>query len=635
MRIDSIRISGFKGLPVCADFIPEQGGNPANVTWRDPVFQVNFPKTSPYISAIIGPNSCGKSSVLYAMQYFFGSNAKIADECQYGFKDTTHPIIIEITFCGKILNPQGWHQTNCVLRNGVYFLSLISVFTTDKRFKLIKDANDQVRKQGAPDNDNIESLLPKFRLFPADSSLPDAVNPEKKTLAAELIDDVISNSKNASSQKIQYKIQKVLKELEQLVQRDENTAGKAWRDLEKLEESISSRLMELGPGKPGVKFNISESIPSLQEIFSKGRFSINDGVELGFEGQGLGIQRTFLISLLKTWADIIGHRKDNQDYVFAIEEPEVFLHPQAIRYLLDVLKGISNYDQVVFTSHNSEFVNNVPIENVIKMSRNGHSRTVVLPDLAQLSPKEKIKAQRYLLEDKSDMLFAKAVLLVEGQAELFALPRFAEKLHLELNRKGCSIVFTGSITNFPVYHQILAAFGIPHIILADGDGNRQSAEDKLRGLAENIYILEEDFEFLIADKVGEQRILEIINQCRKLQGESRLNNLDEANLTAEQIKSAWWKKINDEINADIADEHRTHIKRKKNEIKRILNEIAQEAIDNDYLFPAVRKKKLARKIQNQTKPLAGRVIGDLLTLEEIRQLDEVFTALNNLVELAE
>ena len=157
----------------------------------------------------------------------------------------------------------------------------------------------------------------------------------------------------------------------------------------------------------------------------------------------------------------------------------------------------------------------------------------------------------------------------------------------------------------------------------------------MRGLAENIYILEEDFEFLIADKVGEQRILEIINQCRKLQGESRLNNLDEANLTAEQIKSAWWKKINDEINADIADEHRTHIKRKKNEIKRILNEIAQEAIDNDYLFPTVRKKKLARIIQNQTKPLAGRVIGDLLTLEEIRQLDEVFTALNNLVELAE
>ena len=49
----------------------------------------------------------------------------------------------------------------------------------------------------------------------------------------------------------------------------------------------------------------------------------------------------------------------------------------------------------------------------------------------------------------------------------------------------------------------------------------------------------------------------------------------------------------------------------------------------------MRKKKLARKIQNQTKPLAGRVIGDLLTLEEIRQLDEVFTALNNLVELAE
>ncbi len=633
MRIDSIKISGFKGIPVCADFIPEQGGKPASVIWQDPVFQINFPKTSPYISAIIGPNSCGKSSVLYALQYFFGSNAKIADECQYGFKDTSHPIIIEITFYGKILNPQTWHQTNCVIRDGVYFLTLISVFTTDKRFKLIKGANNQIRKQTTADNEDVDLLLPKYRLFPADSSFSEAVVPEKKTLAAELIEDVISNSQNASNRTIQHKIQKSLNELSQLVQRDHNVISGAWRHLEILEESISSGLMELGSGKPGVKFNISESIPSLKEIFTKGRFSIDDGVDLDFGGQGLGIQRTFLISLLKTWADTIGHRKDNQDYFFAIEEPEVFLHPHAIRYLLNVLLEISKNDQVVFTSHNSEFVNSVPIENVVKMSRNGNNRSVIQPNLAHLHQKEKTKIQRYLLEDKSDMLFAKAVLLVEGQAELYALPRFAEKLHLELNRKGCSIVYTGSITNFLVYHQILAAFGIPHIILADGDGNRQSAEGKLRELAENIYILDEDFEFLIADKLGEQRILEIINQCQKLQGGSRFNHLDEVNLTAEQIKSAWWRKINEEINADIANEHRPHINQKKNEIKKILSEIAQEAVDNDYLFPTARKKKLARKIQNQTKPLAGRVIGDLLTLDEIRQLQEVSDALNKLIEL--
>jgi predicted ATP-dependent endonuclease of OLD family len=630
MKIDSIKISGFKGIPVCAEYIED----PMNIVWRDPVFQISFPKNSSYISAIIGPNSCGKSSVLYALQYFFGSNAKILDECLYYLKDISHPIIIEITFRGKIASPQDWHQTNCQNIDGISYLTLTLIFTTDKRIKLIKGANGAIRKQVAADNDNIDSLLPKFRLFPADSSLSDAVNPEKKTLAAELIEDVVSNSQNASNRTIQHKIHKTLHELELLVQRDENAADAAWRDLEKLEESISSGLMELGPGKPSVKFNISDSIPTIQDIFLKGRFNVNDGVELGFGGQGLGIQRTFLISLLSTWAETIGHRKNNQDYFFAIEEPEVFLHPHAIRYLLDVLLGISKNDQVVFTSHSSEFVNSVPIENVIKIRRNGNTRSVIQPNLEHLSQKEITKVQRYLLEDKSDMLFAKAVLLVEGQAELFALPRFAKKLDLELNRKGCSIVITSSITNFSVYHQILTAFGIPHIILADGDGKRQSAENKLRNLAESIYILDEDFEFLIADKLEEQRILEIINQCRKLQGDSRINNLDEANLTAEQIKSAWWNKINDEINADIANEHRCQLNQQKNEIKRILNEIAQKSVENDYLFPTVRKKKLARKIQNQTKPLAGRVIGDLLTLDEIRQLQEVYNALINLVELA-
>jgi len=633
MKIDTIKISGFKGIPVCADYTPEQPGIPPQVIWRNQAFQIKFPKESPYISAIIGPNSCGKSSILFALQYFYGANAKTPDECQYYLKDTNNPIIMEITWRGNVSNPQNWHQSNCQIVNGIYYLTLISIFTTDKRIKFIKDTNGVLRKHVTADNEYIDSLISKFRLFSADSSLTDAVNPEKKTLAAELIDDVILDSENASNRSIQHKINKVLNELEELVHREEND-NNMWKDLRKLEEAISSGLMELGSGKPGVKFSISESIPTLQEIFLKGRFSVNDGVELAFDGQGLGIKRTFLISLLKTWADTIGHRSNDQDYFFAIEEPEVFLHPHAIRYLLDILLGISKNDQVVFTSHNSEFVNSVPIENVIKMSRNGNIRSVIQPDLTQLSKKEINKVHRYLLEDKSDMLFAKAVLLVEGQSELFALPRFAEKMELELDKKGCSIVSTGSNTNFSVYHQILSAFGIPHIILADGDGNKQTIENALHDFASSVYVLDEDFEFLIADKLGEERILEIINQCRKAQGESRVNNLDEVNLTAEQLKSTWWIKINDEINADIVKEHRTHINQKKNQIKRILTEIAEEAIENDYLFPSTRKKKIARKIQNQTKPLAGRVIGDLLTSEEIRQLDEVFRALNNLVELA-
>lgn len=628
MKIDSIKISGFKGIPVCAEYIED----PINVVWQEPVFQIRFPKDSPFIFAIIGPNSCGKSSVLYALRYFFGVNTKSQDDCLYYLKDTSHPIIMEITFCGKIANPQNWHQTNCLFRGGVYYLTLISVFTTDKRVKLIKNANDVIRKQMPADNDNVDSLQPEFRLFQADSSLSDAVKPEKKTLAAELIEDVISNSQNASNRTIQHKIQKSLKELEQLVQRDNNRD--AWKDLEKLEVSISSGLMELGPGRPGVKFTVSESIPTLQDIFSKGRFTIEDGVEIGFEGQGLGVQRTFLISLLKTWVETIGNRNHNQDYFFAIEEPEVFLHPHAIRYLLDVLLIISKDNQVVFTSHNSEFVNSVPLENVIKMSRIGNTRSVIQPNLAHLPKKEKTKVQRYLLEDKSDMLFARAVLLVEGQTELFALPQFARKMGLELNKKGCSIVFTGSVENFKVYHQILEAFGIQHIILADGDGNRQTRENDLRRLTNLIHVMDEDFEFLIADKIGEQRILEIVNQCRDYQGSRHVRRLDGIGVTAKQVQSAWWNKINKEINDDIAIEHRERIKGQKDNIHGILKALAEDAVQNNYLAPSVRTKRLAKKIKDQTKPLAGRVIGNLLTLEEIEQLEEVFAALNELIELA-
>lgn len=630
MKIDNVKLSGFKGIPFCANFSEEN----SQVTWEDLIFQVTFPQNSPFLSAVIGPNSCGKSSILYALQYFFSSTTKLSDECFYFLKNTLRPIIMELTFWGKITEPQEWHQNNCKVEGDTYYLSLLSVTNIEKRLTFIRIPDGSLRKPNKVDNDQLDKLLPKFRLFPADSKLTDEVNPEKKNLAAELIEDIISTAPNSSNRSIQYKIQKSLHELEQLVTREENNSVSAWKDLEKLESSISSSLIELGSGKPQVRFNINENIPSLQTIFSKGKFKVIDGVELGLEGQGLGIQRTFLMSVLNTWANIIGHRKSNQDYIFAVEEPEVFLHPHAIRYLLNILVGISKRDQVIFTSHVSEFVNSVPIDNVIKVCRNGNSRYVIQPNLDQLPQKDKTKVQRYLLEDKSDMLFARAVLLVEGQSELFALPRFAEKLNFDINKKGCSIVFTGSFSNFPVYHQILQAFRIPHIILSDGDGNRQSAVDRLNGLADEIFVLEEDFEYLIADTLTEDRILKIVNHCRKLQGQKPLANLENTGINAEQLKSDWWKKLTDEINADIVPEYRSRINQQKRKIERILIQIAQTTIENNYLLPTVQTKKRAKIIKLQTKPLAGRVIGEIVTTEEIMNMAEIYPAISRLIEIA-
>lgn len=530
--------------------------------------------------------------------------------------------------------PADWYETHCSKIGEEYQFNYLSITTPDGRTNYIRKPNGDLKKASTADKDTVANLLPKFRMISADSKLADEINPEKKNLVTDLIEDLVSKAPSASNRSILHKLQKSINELEKLVSRTSENHSALWKDVEDLESLISSGLNELTPGKPQVHFNINENVPSLQMLFSKGKFSVIDGVEIGFDGHGMGIQRTFLVSVLSAWVATIGHKKVNQDYVFAIEEPELYLHPHAIRTLLSTLEGISKSDQVIFTSHVSEFVNSVPLDNVVKIHRAGNNRTVIQPKLNQLTDQEKNKVLRYLREERSDMLFARAVLLVEGQTEYFAIPNLARKLNIDFNKLGISVVFANGNSNFSTYHQILTAFSIPHLIFADGDGNKQAVEDKLHGLTEDFIVLDYDFEYSIASTLSDRRLLYIINRCRSLRGEQFLKNLDVTGITASQLKNAWWKNLIEDINADIVSEYRNQYNAQKAQIKRILDQIAENVEENNHLLPTAQNKKRAALLKHQTKPLAGRVVGEEIIIEELNQMPEILQAIQRVVELA-
>ena len=222
-----------------------------------------------------------------------------------------------------------------------------------------------------------------------------------------------------------------------------------WQPVEELEASLSRGLVSITPQRSRVRLNLDQNIPSLRSIFTRGVMSIDNGVELAFDQHGLGLQRSFVVSTLRTWCDLI--RDAQKDYVFAIEEPEIYLHPHATRVLLNTLEELGRHDQVIFTTHSSEFVNRAPLGNVLTVQRcdcdNRVASRVTRPSLGGLRADDLAKVQRYLQEDRSDMLFARAALLVEGQAELFALPNFARTLGLDLDGNGVSVVFVNGLGN--------------------------------------------------------------------------------------------------------------------------------------------------------------------------------------------
>ena len=110
-----------------------------------------------------------------------------------------------------------------------------------------------------------------------------------------------------------------------------------------------------------------------------------------------------------------------------IEEPEAHLHPQLQIRLLRHLESVAKARgmQVIVTTHSTVISSAVSINNVIHVSR--AEKPVAVPlRLCGLSESSRKFVDRWLDVTKSNLLFAKGVVLVEGIAEAIVVPELAK-----------------------------------------------------------------------------------------------------------------------------------------------------------------------------------------------------------------
>ena len=640
MRIKSVRISGFKPIPFAADYVePAEGrrNGQHEIRWHEGAFQVAFAVEPPLLNAIIGPNSSGKSSILYALNSFFSRKTKLP-QTWYNGKITERPVIIEITFVGHPSVHEEWCQENCVTdEHDVYELTVAYVWRWDvSRVDLLRNSTTHYRKVNTSDRRILADLFPNYRLLPAYSKLSDDANFEKSDLLADLMRFILEGKAITRRRSIVYKLQRAIAQLKQLAKREAAPNSTAWREIEELERVLSNGINSITPGNPRVRIQFESSIPDLTDLFSRGRIFIDDGIELDSFEHGMGLQRSLVVSILHAWHEIIARQRRGKDYIFAIEEPELYLHPHATRVFIETLKSVSRSDQVLFTTHSSEFVNQVPLKNVISIRRVGHQRKVVVPNLSSLNSREKTKVRRYLQEYRSDMLFARAVLLVEGASELYAIPAFARKLGFDLDRAGVSVVFVNGKQNFEVYHQILKAFGIPHVILGDGDGNPEDVRNTFNQWdVSGVYVLEFDLEYEVAGVIGSGKFLEIYNESRARLGKDpqTLENLS-IEITSDNLRRIWWEAIKEKLNATIYRDYRSEYEEERQQIREVLGMIAERVIENEHLLPNAQRWRRAELLKKLGKPLVGRVVGELLSTQEVKRMREIVSAIQTVVDVA-
>jgi hypothetical protein len=368
------------------------------------------------LNAIIGANSAGKSTLLLALNTFLGAAVKL-DPALFHGGQCDAPIIIEITLVGEIEQPSAWHATHCVATKAGYTLAVASVWNAEQRLRLIRRQDGLYQRQTPRDRAEVEKLLPEWRVIWADQGLTQEASLERKGLLGDLIDALLAQS--GTGDNVLARMAALMAEMEQLTARPAEGLKAGWEPILALEERLAQGLASITPQRKEVRLQIAAGLPTLRTIIAQSILSIDDGVELEMDHHGLGMQRSLVVSILRAWCEIV--RNDRRDYLFAIEEPEIYLHPHANRVLLNLLEEIAANDQVLFTTHSSEFANRTPLTNIITLYRDDVGSRAVQPKLTQLAPDTLVKVQRYLQEERSDMLFARAVILVEGQAESYAL----------------------------------------------------------------------------------------------------------------------------------------------------------------------------------------------------------------------
>jgi len=110
-----------------------------------------------------------------------------------------------------------------------------------------------------------------------------------------------------------------------------------------------------------------------------------------------------------------------------IEEPEAHLHPQLQIRLLKHLQevALNKNIQVVITTHSTVISSAVSINNIIHIT-GGADPLAVPARYCGLSEPSRRFIDRWLDVTKSNLLFSKGVILVEGVAEAIALPELAK-----------------------------------------------------------------------------------------------------------------------------------------------------------------------------------------------------------------
>lgn len=207
------------------------------------------------------------------------------------------------------------------------------------------------------------------------------------------------------------------------------------------------------------------------------------------EEVGSGMQNLILLSIFQTYAELVGGRA-----ILAIEEPELFLYPQAQRHLYKSFRELTKNSvddstgeisrkgtQIFYTTHNPNFVDAQRADEIELIAKNRETGTHIL-EKSELITSEFLKQAQFATythfnTERNELFFAKKILLVEGASDKILFATLCkEKWGIDTDKTGISIIECGGKLGVLFFIGVCRLSGIEKFF-AVWDSDNDSSEE--------------------------------------------------------------------------------------------------------------------------------------------------------------